>query len=166
MEWIPLRLTTRAPVLLINIAWRCAHIKQVLLQTHSFKGSFRTEFLLPLEWHQSNILKYPKILLRNDWMVWILNRMWKDFPDVTSVNRDDNQNEAHKIILSLMKLKKVKVTYDITESRSQRSTIIVLFKYVLFKYEFCFSGVCLWPSVATATSWSSTPHLWWEGQPS
>ena len=36
----------------------------------------------------------------------------------------------------------------------------------LFKYEFLFAGVCLWPSVAIATSWSSTPHLWLESQPS
>ena len=27
-----------------NIAWRCSEINQVLLQTHTFKGSFRTEF--------------------------------------------------------------------------------------------------------------------------
>ena len=48
-------------------------------------------------------------------MVWIL----EDFPDATLVNGEDSQNEAHKIILSIMKLKKVKVTYDIMESRSQ-----------------------------------------------
>ena len=104
-----------------NIAWGCADIKQVLLQTDTFKGCFRTGFLLPPEWHQSNILIHQKILLANDWKVWILDRKWEDFPDVTLVNRDDSQNEAHKIILSKMKLKNVKVTYDITESRSQRS---------------------------------------------
>ena len=48
-----------------NIAWGCANIKQVLLQTQTFKGSFRTKFLLPPEWHQSNILIYQKILLAN-----------------------------------------------------------------------------------------------------
>ena len=45
----------------------------------------------------------------------------RDFPDVALVNRDDNQNEAHKIITPKMKLEKVKVTYDVAESRSQRS---------------------------------------------
>ena len=99
-----------------SIAWQCADIKQ------------------------SNRLIYQKILLANGWMVWILKRKWEEFPDVTLVNRDDNRNEAHKIILSKMKLKKVKVTYDITESRSQ--TIIVCIRHVwesgvgVFKAEF------------------------------
>ena len=70
-----------------NIAWGYADIKQVLLQTDTFKGSFRTEFLLPPEWHQSNILIYQKIPLTSDWMVWILIRKWEDFPDVTLVKR-------------------------------------------------------------------------------
>ena len=41
-----------------NIAWRGADIKEVLLQTYTFKGSYRTELLLQPEWHQSNIKRY------------------------------------------------------------------------------------------------------------
>ena len=44
-------------------------------------------FIFLSEWHQSNILKYQKIILANDWMVWILIRKWEDFPDVTLVKR-------------------------------------------------------------------------------
>ena len=40
------------------------------------------------------------------------------------------------------------------------------FLLCLIEYEFPFPGVCLWRSVATATSWSSTPHLWLESRPS
>ena len=44
--------------------------------------------------------------------------------------------------------------------------IMMDFSYVCLNMNFFFPGVCLWPSVATATSWSSTPHLWLESRPS
>ena len=37
------------------------------------------------------------------------------------VIKDANKNEAHKLIFTQIKLEKVKVRYNITESRSQRS---------------------------------------------
>ena len=68
-------------------------------------------YQLPPEWHKSNIKSYffgkfgigPESSRCSYWMVWILNRKWEDFSDVTSVNKDANQNKPHKIILSKMK---------------------------------------------------------------
>ena len=75
---------------------------------------------LNFSYHHSDINQISRDTF-GDWLVWILNRKREDFPYVTLVNRDANKHESHKIILSKMKLQKVKVTYDITESRSQRS---------------------------------------------